>query len=207
MQFFDAKPISPFPQRQWQNQKTGGGDGVGESAGKEIVTLSHSPLRPLLRHTPPPRHTPQGALARSWWGLGGVLQSEARPGPSRGQLRAEAARTEALLVSLGAPAAAWPSPTPRSKIRVLLGLSHTVLPVMRGGKEEGERERELPPRPPPSRARPGPGRRRRERAGGRAHPLALARPRPACSPALSFLVGSRKAQQHRDVCRASRNLC
>lgn len=82
-----------------------------------------------------------------------------------------------------------------------------------GGKEEGERERELPPRPPPSRARPGPCRRRRERAGGRAHPRALAlalarpRPRPACAPALSFLVGSRKAQQHRDVCRASRNLC
>lgn len=76
-----------------------------------------------------------------------------------------------------------------------------------GGKEEGEREPELPPRPPPSRARPDPGRRRRERAGGRAHPRSLVSPRPSCSPALSFLVGSRKAQQPRDVCRASRNLC
>lgn len=76
-----------------------------------------------------------------------------------------------------------------------------------GGKKEGEREPMLPPWPPPSQARPGRGRRRRERAGGRAHPRALARPRPACSPAFSFLVGSRKAQQPRDVCRASRNLC
>lgn len=73
-------------------------------------------------------------------------------------------------------------PQPAFNNRELLGLSHTVLPVTRGGGwgrgvvEEGEQE--LPPRPPPSRARPATSRRRRERAFGPAQPLALARPRP-----------------------------
>lgn len=60
MQSFDAKPISPFPSGSSKTQKTGGGDGVGGSAGEEIVTLSHSPLCLFPRHTGPPT-----ALARS----------------------------------------------------------------------------------------------------------------------------------------------
>lgn len=53
MQSFDAKPISPFPSGSGKTQKTGGGDGVGGSAGKKIVTLSQSPLRGLPRHPDP----------------------------------------------------------------------------------------------------------------------------------------------------------
>lgn len=78
-------------------------------------------------------------------------------------------------------------PQPAFNNRELLGLSHTVLPVTRGGGG-GEGEQELPPRPPPSRARPATSRRRRERAFGPAQPRALARPRPdPLPPSFPFL--------------------
>lgn len=196
MQSFDAKPISPFPSGSGKPQKTGGGDGVGGSA-EEIVTLSHSLLRP-----PRATRTPD-LLERS---LGGGGQREAKPGrprPSRELPRIKEARRHTFgfpLSGSGCPALPHPAfENPGASGSLPHSPSSNA-----GGKEEGEGSgsffRALRR---PGRAQAPAGAAGSARAGERT----LARPRPACSPALSFLVGSRKAQQPRDVCRASRNLC
>lgn len=137
MQSFDAKPISPFPSGCSETQKTGGGDGVGRgwggSSGEEIVTPHSLLLR--SRATRPPH--PPGRLSECWRGCKG--RAARAPRAPREQPLVETARTHALLVFLRAAATAQPTPTPRSEIRVLLGLSHTVLPVMR--REERRRGR------------------------------------------------------------------
>ena len=191
MQSFDAKPFSPFPNGSSKTQKTGGGDGVKGSAREEIVTLSLTLLCIPSRSVQSP-----ATLVSSWQGV----WREARPGcpgPFWEQPRVEAVRTDRTL-SFSLSCSGCPAlPHPAHENPGASGsLPHNPSSNSgRGGGGRGERERELPSWPPPSSARPGRGRRRRERAGGRAHPRALSRPRPACSPALSFLVGSRKARQ------------
>lgn len=129
MQSFDAKRISPAPAAAAKPQKTGGGD--GGRAQKKIVTLSHSP-RPVPRG-------PSIALEKLG---GGGLEREQTGGAAglQGPPRGTACHSSKNRRTFGFPLSGTGCPAlpqPALNNRVLLGLSHTVLPVTRGGKRRG----------------------------------------------------------------------
>jgi hypothetical protein len=190
MQSFDAKRINPSPATA-KPRKLGVGTGRRRRNRDTLPLSSQSP----------PRATP--ALGRPSLVLGGCKGRRGRgaQGPPQNNRVLERREQTHFWFS-------FEQLRLRSKIRVLLGLSHTVLPVMRGGKRRGEKGNRsfLPGLRRPGRAQPRSGAVGSAPAGERTLAPSFAPARPA-PPAPSFLVGSRKAQQPPDVCRASRNLC